>query len=153
MSDETSSLTKPIQDLVEAIGVGLWIIGTAIFVAFGVPLIGFLGIQFVQMGGNWWWAGMFLFGVGVLILFLSWIFILGIFRVDIEARSSTDRRSSIVDLTERQKSQSSPKPEPCPRTLVEHLRLSPSLWNESHKPINRSSFDSNPMSVKPEEAV
>ena len=80
MSDETSSLTKPIQDLVEAIGVGLWIIGTAIFVAFGVPLIGFLGIQFVQMGGNWRWAGMFLFGVGVLILFLSWIFILGIFK-------------------------------------------------------------------------
>ena len=80
MSDETSSLTKPIQDLVEAISMGLWIIGTAILVAFGVPLIGFLGIQFVQMGGNWRWAGMFLFGVGVLILFLSWIFILGVFK-------------------------------------------------------------------------
>ena len=80
MSDETSSLTKPIQDCASSIDRGLGTIGMGIFVAFFVPLIGFLGIQFVQMGGNWWWAGMFLFGVGVLILFLSWIFILGIFK-------------------------------------------------------------------------
>ena len=80
MSDETSSLTNPIREGAGVIGRSLEFIGIGIFVAFFVPLIGFLGIQFVQMGGNWWFAGMFLFGVGVLILFLSWIFILGIFK-------------------------------------------------------------------------
>ena len=80
MSDETSSLTNPILACAGVIGRSLEFIGIAIFVSFFVPLIGFLGIQFVQMGGNWWWAGMFLFGVGVLILFLSWMCILGLFK-------------------------------------------------------------------------
>ena len=79
MSDETSSLTKPIQDCASSIDRGLGTIGMGIFVAFFVPLIGFLGIQFVQMGGNWWFAGMFLFGVGFLALLGGWMWILSMF--------------------------------------------------------------------------
>ncbi len=58
MSDENLKLGASIEN-------GLGCLGAAIF----VPLIGFLGIQFVQMGGNWWWAGMVLFGMGVLALY------------------------------------------------------------------------------------
>ena len=76
MSDETSSLTNPIREGAGVIGRSLEFIGIAIFVAFFVPLIGFLGIQFVQMGGNWWFAGMFLFGVGFLALLGGWMFVL-----------------------------------------------------------------------------
>ncbi len=69
MSDETSSLTNPIREGAGSIAESLVFIGIAIFAAIFVPLIGFLGIQFVQMGGNWWWAGMVLFGMGVLALY------------------------------------------------------------------------------------
>ena len=79
MSDETSSLTNPIREGAGAIregagviGEGAGVIGLAIFVSFFVPLIGFLGIQFIQMGGNWWVAGMFLLGLGFLTLLVGW---------------------------------------------------------------------------------
>ena len=72
MSDETSSLTNPIREGAGVIGRSLEFIGIAIFVSFFVPLIGFLGIQFIQMGGNWWVAGMFLLGLGFLTLLVGW---------------------------------------------------------------------------------
>ena len=72
MSDETSSLTNPIREGARVIGRSLGVIGVAILVSFFVPLIGFLGIQFIQMGGNWWVAGMFLLGLGFLTLLGGW---------------------------------------------------------------------------------
>ncbi len=76
MSDETSSLTNPIREGAGSIAESLVFIGIAIFAAIFVPLIGFLGIQFVQMGGNWWWAGMYVLGVGFFTLFMGWMWLL-----------------------------------------------------------------------------
>ena len=73
MSDETSSLTNPIREGAGVIREGAGVIALAIFISFFVPLIGFLGIQFIQMGGNWWVAGMFLLGLGFLTLLGGWL--------------------------------------------------------------------------------